>query len=134
MLIVDLPVEANVRFRLRAKALQLVMAYYGIDIREDELFGELHSSSNGTQIKNLKAVAEKHGFSVIAKSGSNLAEVKQFVDSGYPVIVLVQAWAERYMTLEDWRDDNDDGHYVIVIGYDNNIVVFEDPASFRRHG
>jgi hypothetical protein len=24
------------------------------------------------------------------------------------------------------------GHYVIVIGYDNNIVVFEDPASFRK--
>jgi hypothetical protein len=48
------------------------------------------------------------------------------------VIVLVQAWAERYMTLEDWKEDNDDGHYVIVIGYHSNIIVFEDPASFRR--
>jgi len=45
---------------------------------------------------------------------------------------LLQAWAERYMTLEDWKTDYDDGHYAIVIGYQDNIVIFEDPSSFRR--
>jgi predicted double-glycine peptidase len=54
------------------------------------------------------------------------------VDEKHPVIVLVQAWAERYMTLEDWKADNDDGHYVIVIGHHGGIIVFEDPSSFHR--
>ena len=36
------------------------------------------------------------------------------------------------MTLEDWKEDIEDGHYVIIIGYSDNIIVFEDPASFRR--
>lgn len=119
-------------FDCGAKALQLVMAYYGLDIRQDQLLDELKSGNIGTRIHKMKEVAEKHGFQVVAKCGSTLEEVKRYVDSRHPVIVLVQAWAERYMTLEDWRENNDDGHYVIVIGYYGEIIVFEDPASFRK--
>jgi len=78
------------------------------------------------------AVAEKYGFKVTAESGVSLETVKQYVNESRPVIVLVQAWADRYMTLEDWRQDYENGHYVIVIGHDGGIIVFEDPASFRR--
>ena len=48
------------------------------------------------------------------------------------MIVLVQAWVDRYMTREDWRNDYEDGHYAIVIGFAKGVVLFEDPASFRR--
>ena len=51
---------------------------------------------------------------------------------GIPVIVLLQAWADRFMTLEDWRNDYDDGHYAIVIGFSKGVILFEDPSSFRR--
>jgi predicted double-glycine peptidase len=119
-------------FDCGAKALQVIMAYYGIDIREDELIKELECDSDGTPVKNMIAVAQKRGFQVVAQCGFPLEEVKQYVDKNHPVIVLVQAWAERYMTLEDWREDNDDGHYVIVIGYHGYAIVFEDPSSFRR--
>ena len=46
--------------------------------------------------------------------------------------MLVQAWADRYMTLKDWKEDNEDGHYVIVIGYRKDVIVFEDLSSIRR--
>ena len=78
------------------------------------------------------SVAEKKGFQVVAKRRSPIEMVKQYVEMKHPVIILVQAWAERYMTLEDWRQDNENGHYVIVVGYQGTIIVFEDPASFRR--
>jgi predicted double-glycine peptidase len=120
-------------FDCGAKALQLVMAYYGVDIREDELIKELEvDSEGGTPIKNMIALTEKNGFRVVAKSGFSLEAVKQYVDADHPVIVLVQAWAERYMTPEDWKKDNDDGHYAIVVGYNGYAVVFEDPSSFRK--
>jgi len=119
-------------FDCGAKALQIVMAYYGLDIREDELFKELEPDQHGVPVKNLIATAEKYGFKVAASSGVSPETVKGYVDQGQPVIVLVQAWAERYMTLEDWRQDYDDGHYVIVIGHSGGIIVFEDPSSFRK--
>jgi predicted double-glycine peptidase len=119
-------------FDCGAKALQLVMAYYGLDIREDELMTELKCTSEGTPIEHMISLAEKYGFEVIAQSRVSLGTVKGYVNKGIPVIVLVQAWAERYMTFEDWKNDNDDGHYVIVIGHSDSTIVFEDPAPFRK--
>jgi ABC-type bacteriocin/lantibiotic exporter with double-glycine peptidase domain len=130
---IDLPSgRQTFDFDCGAKAMQLVMAYYGIDVREDELLADLESDSKGTPSQNMISAAEKRGFQVIARTGFSLEEVKEFVDAKHPVIVLVQAWAERYMTLADWKEDNDDGHYVVFIGYNGNIIVFEDPASFRK--
>jgi len=119
-------------FDCGAKALQLVMAYYGVEISEGNLIIELKSDDRGTSVENMIAVAEKYGFKVIAKCGVSLETIKQYVEKNIPVIVLVQAWAERYMTLEDWKNDYDDGHYAIVIGYKDTVIVFEDPSSFRN--
>jgi predicted double-glycine peptidase len=119
-------------FDCGAKALQIVLAYYGIDIAEGDLMKELSCDTRGTPVQNMISVAETQGFKVMSKDGFSLEEVKRFVDEKRPVIVLVQAWAERYMTLEDWKTDDDDGHYVIVIGHLDGIIVFEDPSSFHR--
>jgi predicted double-glycine peptidase len=119
-------------FDCGAKALQTVMEYYGVEMREDELMKGLGTDKDGTSVDNMVSVAEKKGFKVYAATGVSLEQLKRFIDEGYPVIVLVQAWAERYMTLEDWKVDYDDGHYVVVIGHRGNIIVFEDPSSFRR--
>jgi len=119
-------------FDCGAKALQLVMAYYGVEVREDELMEALGTGKEGTPVTDMVAVAQRHGFEVKACSGWTLAEVKRIVTAGDPIIVLLQAWADRYMTLEDWRHDYDDGHYAIVIGFTKRVLLFEDPASFRR--
>lgn len=119
-------------FDCGAKALQIVMAYYGIDVREDQLIEDLKCSSKGTSVQHMIAVAEQQGFRVVSQCGASLETIEAYMDQNHPVIVLVQAWADRYMTLEDWRNDEDDGHYVIVIGHSGPIIVFEDPASFRK--
>jgi predicted double-glycine peptidase len=130
---IELPIgRQTFDFDYGAKALQIVMAYYGMDISEGDLMKELRCDTKGTPVQNMVSVAEAKGFDVVSKCGFSLEEVKQLVDGKHPVIVLVQAWAERYMTLEDWRADNDDGHYVIVMGHHGGIVVFEDPSSFHR--
>jgi ABC-type bacteriocin/lantibiotic exporter with double-glycine peptidase domain len=132
-MIIDLPSGRQAfDFDCGAKALQIVMAYYGLDITEGRLIKELKSSSEGTSVNNMISFAEKKGFKVVAQCGAALKTIKEYIDKSIPVIVLVQAWADKYMTLEDWKDDNDDGHYVIVMGYSGSIIVFEDPASFRR--
>ena len=78
------------------------MAYYGVDVREDELMKDLKVSKHGVSVQNMISVAGQQGFQVEAKSGVSLETLKRYLDEKHPVIVLVQAWAERYMTLEDW--------------------------------
>lgn len=75
--------------------------------------------------------AQQYGTKLNATQWS-LNQVKQFVDAGTPVIVLLQAWADRYMTIDDWRRDWDNGHYAIVIGLNKDVLLFEDPATIRR--
>ncbi|MDD5126927.1 MAG: cysteine peptidase family C39 domain-containing protein [Dehalococcoidales bacterium] len=132
-MIIDMPSgRQTYDYDCGAKSLQLVLAYYGIDIREDALIKELVCDRYGTLAKNMAALAKRYGFRVTARSGVSLAALKKYLDDKRPVIVLVQAWAERDMTLEDWEKANDHGHYVIVIGYQGGKIVFEDPSSFPR--
>jgi len=119
-------------FDCGAKALQTVMAYYGVDVREDELIEVLGTGEEGTQVSGMIKVAQDHGFRVQAGNYWQLADIKSFVDMGTPVIVLLQAWADRYMTLRNWLQDYDDGHYAILIGHAKGVLLFEDPSSFRR--
>jgi predicted double-glycine peptidase len=119
-------------FDCGAKSLQLVMAYHGIDVREDVLIKELECDEFGTLVRNIRRVAEKYGLKPLMKRGMSLVELEKHIDSLHPVIVLVQAWADRYLTVEDWKVANEFGHYVVVIGYQDDKIIFEDPASFPR--
>jgi predicted double-glycine peptidase len=113
------------------KALQTVIAYYGIDVREEKLLKQLDANDDGTKVSKIIEVAKRYGFKV--KHGTiSLSDLKETVNSGYPVIVLVQAWSGRKMSKEDWEKDWEDGHYVVVIGAEREMLVFEDPSSIRR--
>jgi predicted double-glycine peptidase len=90
-------------FDCGAKALQTVMAYYGIDIREDELIKELGTGKDGTRVDKIISFAEERGFRVEARQGWTLRDVKHYIDKGHP-----------------------------VIGHARGVLLFEDPASFRR--
>jgi predicted double-glycine peptidase len=130
---IDLPSgRQTFDFDCGAKALQLVMAYYGVELREDELMRDLRCDTDGASVERMILVATQRGFQVCARYDSSVEEVKHLADAKTPVIVLVQAWAERYMTIRDWERDNDDGHYVVVIGHSGQIIIFEDPSSFRN--
>ncbi len=119
-------------FDCGAQALQTVLAYYGVDVRGDELMEALGTGPDGTSVQAMIDVARRYGFEVKASVHWSLPQLKHWVDDGFPVIVLLQAWADRFMTLDEWRRDYDDGHYAIVIGHAHGVLLFEDPASFRR--
>ncbi len=120
-------------FDCGAKALQVVFAYYGVEIREDALLAELEADPvHGVSVQKIIEVGKAHGFRVEAGTGWTVDDLRRHVTAGHPVLVLLQAWADRHLSLEEWQEDWDDGHYAIVIGYDQGVLVFEDPASFHR--
>ncbi|HOC81795.1 MAG: Peptidase C39 family protein [Synergistetes bacterium ADurb.Bin155] len=119
-------------FDCGATALQTVMAYYGVEVRLDVLMEALGTDEDGTDVRDILRTARSYGFEAQGRSGWTLGELKGKIDEGIPVIVLLQAWAERPKTIREWESDYDDGHYAIVIGHAKGVLLFEDPASFRR--
>ena len=111
-----------------AITIQSVLAYYGIEIREDSIMKMARTKKSGTKIKNIIEVAEKHGLKCISKE-MTINEVKEFIKKGIPVILALQAWTEDKKV--NWEKKWKDGHYVVAIGYKKDTILFNDPSSFN---
>lgn len=112
-------------------AVQSVMAYYGYDIREDNLAKALKvSSESGTDYNNIESYAKSQGFSVVIQKEMNLDALKEFIKKGKPVICAIQAWSDN---PGNYKDDWDDGHYVVAIGYDSDRIYFMDPSTLGNY-
>jgi len=111
-----------------ASALQSVLVYYGFEVREDEIMSASKTDRKGTTIQGIINTVEKYGLKYLAKT-MDIAEVKSFIDKAIPVIMVVQAWANKQEIKSE--DDWDDSHYVVAIGYDAHKIYFADPSSFK---
>jgi hypothetical protein len=60
-----------------------------------------------------------------------LAEIERAVDRGEPTIVDLQAWQDvnHVADLKPWATDWDDGHYIVLVGYDDANLFFMDPST-----
>lgn len=111
-------------------ALQAVLYYYGIEFRENQLAEKLHTTqTDGTEPQAIADFATAEGFTVDMRAMS-IADIKQYVDKDIPVIVDIQAWSGHRHS--DYQHDYADGHYVVVIGYDDEKLIFEDPSLLNR--
>jgi len=111
-----------------AAVLEIVLAYYGIELREELVMKRAGTTINGTPIKGIVDTAAKLGLKCASKA-MTIDEVKKYLDRKIPVILLLQAWTSKKKV--NWEKDWADGHYVIAIGYNREKVVFQDPYSFK---
>lgn len=115
-------------------ALQAVLAYYGTDVAVDELINQTNTTENGTLPDNLAQAARQKGFNAEIKENMTLQDLQQNINQGKPVIIDIQAWRSSNTTTGNWTDDQSDGHYMVVIGIDNQNVYLEDPAILGSRG
>jgi ABC-type bacteriocin/lantibiotic exporter with double-glycine peptidase domain len=109
---------------------QVLMSYWKEDWIEDELNKELNPDKEfGTSTKDIIKFFKSRGLKVTSGSMS-VEQLKKYIDKDIPVIMLIQAW--------DFEDDNPEwlneeyGHYVIAVGYNDKAIIIEDPAIFGR--
>ncbi|MFH0867918.1 MAG: cysteine peptidase family C39 domain-containing protein [Candidatus Woesearchaeota archaeon] len=112
-----------------AKALQAVLAYYGIEVREDVLIKHTETTKDGTSIDEIVNALGEYGLDSESRT-MTIEEVIGFINSKIPVMLVLQAWTKKDQV--DWENDWDDGHYAIAIGYSKKKMYFEDPSSFHR--
>ena len=112
-------------------ALQAVLMFYGEEFLESELAKHLKANPKiGTAYSEMKRFSESKGFDVQIFKEMKLNDLKKLLDEGTPVICLIQAWPERKV---DYKNDWDDGHYVVAIGHDDDNIYFMDTSTLGNY-
>ena len=123
-------------FDCGAVSLQAVLIYYGIDVREDDLLKLLGTTrtdiiKNGTKLSAMIDVAKHYGLDAEVHYDMSIQDMMQHIENKIPVILLIQAWRD-YSKDAEWKQDEDDGHYVVAIGRKKDTVTIEDPSLTVR--
>lgn len=115
-----------------ATALQAVLAYYGTDTSLGILMNMTNTTENGTLPENIAQAARDSGLTAEVKENMTLKEIHDNLNQGIPTIVLCQAWVDN--STGNWTDHTGDGHYLVVIGMDEENIYVEDPAILGSKG
>lgn len=111
-----------------ACALQAVLSYWGKEVDEADLMKLLRTTpEEGTYPENIVLGAHSLGFEAELKENLTLDDVERFTANGNPVIALAQVWRSEKGTAKSAAEDWDDGHYIVILGVDEDYVYFQDP-------
>lgn len=125
-----------------ASALQAVLSYWGRELDETGIMKIIGTSEDvGTYPENIVRGVRALGLQAEARENLTLDEVRRF---GHPMIALCQVWRSQRSSAPRPEDDWDNGHYIVVLGVDEEYVYFQDPylhmgkalvthAAFERH-
>jgi hypothetical protein len=128
-------VRQSTSFSCGASVLQAVLAYWGIEVREDVLMKACGTTEkDGTPPAAILRVARSYGLKAEMKEGCSLADLEAALARGVPAIVDIQAWAETSGPGFSWSSDWEDGHYVVVLGLDRERLYVEDPSLLGGRG
>ena len=112
-----------------ACAVCCVLAYYGLDIREEWIMALAKTTSDGTDMTGIASVFSYLGFVTEIKTQMTIDNLCRAIDMNAPTIICLQAYRSE---LTPYNVNWDDGHYVVAIGYDKSRIYFEDPSSYKR--
>jgi predicted double-glycine peptidase len=111
-----------------ASALQSVLSYWGRDIDEQELMKLMYTSfEEGTYPEDMVRGAQALGFTAEARENLTVDDLRKFTEKGDPAIALGQFWRSASGSPKDVAEGWDSGHWVVVLGVDDDYVYFQDP-------
>ena len=118
-----------------AAAMQAILGYWGRDIGEEDVREMLNTNeASGTYPDDIIRVAKALGLQAEYKENMSMADLENYVAEGIPVIVDCQAWRSVSQYNESWSDTWYNGHWLVVIGIDENNVTLEDPYILGDRG
>ena len=111
-----------------ASALRSVLSYWGKDVDEGELMRLLGTNAEvGTFPEDIVRGARGLGLEAEVRENLTLDEVQQFTANGSPMIALAQLWRSQRDLSKPAAEEWSNGHYVVVLGVDDNYVYYQDP-------
>src|SRR5262245_8643780 len=111
-----------------ASALRAVLSHWGKDVDETQLMALLHTNSQvGTYPEDIAKGARSLGFDAEVIENLTLDQLDRLTADGSPVIALAQVWLSDRDADRPLEDIWDNGHYIVVLGVDQDYVYFQDP-------
>ncbi len=111
-------------------SLQMVLNFYGKKVTREEIIKSITMFSWGTPVSEMERYAKSQGFEVYSFYGPNLKKMKQLIAQGYPLIALGEIPSNWYPS----GSYAGTGHYVVVVGYNDETQKFiiNDPGPGHR--
>jgi predicted double-glycine peptidase len=105
---------------------------YG-SVEESALYGALETThARGTEPEPIAELLRRNGLDAQYRYGDvTVRDLERAVDAREPPIVDLQAWTDHPIP---YRDTWDAGHYVVMVGYDDERLFFADPSTMTPHG
>ncbi len=109
----NVPFHPQEVFQCGPASLAGVLNYWRVDVIPEEIASEVYSkSAKGTLTLDMVSYAEQKGLRARQYRGS-LEDLKNRIDSGYPLIVLVDQGFLIYQK----------NHFMVIIGYEEEGIV-----------
>lgn len=124
------PVRQAASHTCGAAALLSVLFYWQVhDGNEGGLYEKLQTTEkDGTAPESIVAAARHFGLKARARGGMSLEDLRAALRARETVILALQAWRDESKAGRPWRDEWEDGHYVVLVGMDESHAYFMDPA------
>ena len=112
-----------------------VLRYWDVfDGAERMLYRPLSTTRrDGTEPQSIVALAKRFGLAAEYKDGVTFEDLIGALEAKQTVIVDLQAWTdEENPSDEFWKNDKDDGHYVVLVGHspaEPPTFFFMDPSA-----
>lgn len=126
--ILKLPIrKQELDFSCGAASLMSVLNYWKVcNGKESSLYKDLEITAKyGVKPEKLAEVAIKHNLFAEIREQQTLDDLSVALRQGYTVILALQSWTEKNPV--SWIDDWDDGHYVVLVGMDEENIFIMDP-------
>lgn len=103
-------------------------------VEEEALYAPLQTTeARGTEPEPMVRLLQRSGVDARYRHGDVTArELEKAVDAGAPPILDLQAWRDHHD--KPWKETWDAGHYVIMVGYDDERLFFVDPSNASPSG
>jgi predicted double-glycine peptidase len=102
-------------------------------VEETALYAPLETTdARGTEPEPIAELFRRSGLEAQYRYGDvTVTDLERAVDAREPPIVDLQAWTDHPIP---YRDTWDAGHYVVMVGYDDERLFFADPSTMTPHG
>jgi predicted double-glycine peptidase len=130
-------VQQKQDFSCGAAATLLLMRYWCIDTYENATEADLYeplrtTRANGTEPEPMVELFCRSGLEATYRTGGvRVEDLERAVVAGEPPIVDLQAWSDR---TDPWAQTWDAGHYVVMVGFDEDRLYFADPSRATPGG
>lgn len=112
-MIENVPFYPQETFQCGPASLAGVLNYWDVRVTPEEIAKDIYSpSAGGTLNLDMILYPEKKRMKAKHYEGS-MEDIKTKIDSGYPIIVLVDLGLLVYQQ----------NHFMVVVGYDENVII-----------